>query len=141
MEPSSPEISERMSNVRNKDTAAEMAIRSELHGRGFRYRVNLRIPEVGRSRPDIAFTKQRVAVFVDGCFWHKCPDHATFPKSNEHWWAEKLDTNVRRDRSIDAALQDGGWTVVRIWEHEDPAEAVDKIVAAVNRSTRGAIRG
>ncbi len=137
MEPSSPDVSERMSRVRNKDTAAEMAIRRDLHSRGFRYRVNLRIPEAGRSRADIAFTKKRVVVFVDGCFWHKCPDHATFPKSNERWWADKLDTNVRRDRSIDSALERGGWTVLRIWEHEDPKEAVDMIAAAVNRSTRG----
>jgi DNA mismatch endonuclease (patch repair protein) len=141
MKPSSPEVSERMSKVRNKDTAAEMAIRSELHARGFRYRVNLRTPEAGRSRPDIAFTKQRIAVFVDGCFWHKCPDHATFPKSNEQWWSDKLDINVRRDRSIDSALTEIGWTVLRIWEHENPKEAVDKIVAAVNRSTRGATKG
>lgn len=141
MKPSSPEVSERMSKVRNKDTAAEMAIRRELHSRGYRYRVNLRIPEAGRSRPDIAFTKQRIAVFIDGCFWHKCPEHATFPKTNEQWWADKLDVNVQRDRSIDEGLTDAGWTVVRVWEHEEPREAGDKIAEAVNRSTRSDLEG
>jgi DNA mismatch endonuclease (patch repair protein) len=141
MRPSSPEVSERMSKVRNKDTAAEMAIRSELHRRGYRYRVNLSVPEAGRSRPDIAFTKRRIAVFVDGCFWHKCPEHATSPRSNEQWWATKLDVNVRRDRSIDRALREAGWTVLRVWEHERPSVAVDKIIAAVNRWTRDSVDG
>ena len=141
MTPSSPAVSDRMSRVRNKDTAAELAIRSELHRRGYRYRVNLRIPEAGQSRPDIAFTKHRIAVFVDGCFWHKCPQHATFPKANELWWAEKLDRNVRRDRSIDKSLIGAGWTVLRVWEHENPAEAVENIVMAVSRSTRGNLGG
>jgi DNA mismatch endonuclease (patch repair protein) len=138
MKPSSPEVSERMSRVRNRDTAAEMAVRRELHGRGYRYRVNLRIPELGRSRPDIAFTRQRVAVFVDGCFWHRCLEHATFPRSNKRWWADKLENNVQRDRAIDTALTTIGWTVVRIWEHEDPSQAADRVVTAVDRSTRGA---
>ena len=131
MVPSSPEVSERMSRVRNRDTAAEMALRRELHRRGLRYRVNFKIPGLGRTRPDIAFTRQKIAVFVDGCFWHRCPEHATFPKANAEWWAKKLDVNVRRDREIDDALREAGWTAVRVWEHEDPAEAADRIESLV----------
>lgn len=133
MIPSSPEVSERMSRVRNRDTSAEMALRRELHRRGLRYRVNMRIPDLGQTRPDITFTRRRVAVFVDGCFWHRCPIHATFPKTNEAWWAEKLEKNVRRDRAADQALRDTGWTVIRVWEHEDPAEAADRIELLVRR--------
>ena len=131
MVPSSPEVSERMSRVRNRDTAAEMALRRELHRRGLRYRVNLRIPGLGRTRPDIAFIRRKVAVFVDGCFWHRCPEHATFPKVNAVWWQEKLEANVRRDRETDEMLRDAGWIVVRIWEHEDPVEAADRIESLV----------
>jgi DNA mismatch endonuclease (patch repair protein) len=127
MTPSSPEVSERMSRVRNRDTDAEMALRRELHRRGLRYRVNVQIAGLGRTRPDIVFTKAKIVVFVDGCFWHRCPIHATFPKVNEQWWADKLEKNVLRDRATDRALQDVGWTVVRVWEHEDPVEAADKI--------------
>ena len=77
------------------------------------------------------FTRRRVAVFVDGCFWHRCPEHESFPKTNAEWWREKLDTNVRRDRAIDATLARAGWTVIRIWEHEDPLEAADRVEAVV----------
>jgi len=134
MIPSSPAVSERMSRVRNRDTAAEMALRRELHRRGLRYRVNFKIPGLGRTRPDIAFTRRKVAVFVDGCFWHRCPEHATFPKANAKWWEEKLDANVRRDREADEALRRAGWTVIRVWEHEDPGRAADRIERAVQQS-------
>lgn len=137
MKPSSPEVSRRMSQVRNKDTAAEMAVRRELHARGYRYRVNLRIPGGGRSRPDIAFTRHRIAVFIDGCFWHRCPEHATFPKSNAKWWADKLEANVIRDGDIDSDLTKAGWAVIRIWEHKATHDAVERIASAVDRSARG----
>jgi DNA mismatch endonuclease, patch repair protein len=127
MIPSSPEVSERMSRVRNRDTDAEMALRRELHRRGLRYRVNLRIPGLGRVRPDIVFTRRKLVVFIDGCFWHRCPIHATHPKTNADWWEQKLETNVRRDRKTDQVLVDAGWTVIRIWEHEDPVEAADRV--------------
>ena len=127
MTPSSAEVSERMSRVRNRDTSAEMAVRRELHRRGFRYRVNSRIPELGRTRPDIVFPREQIAIFVDGCFWHKCPEHATFPQSNAAWWAEKLKHNVQRDRKTDRNLVEKGWHVVRIWEHVPPKEAADQI--------------
>jgi DNA mismatch endonuclease (patch repair protein) len=134
MTPSSPEVSARMSRVRNRDTDAELALRRELHLRGIRYRVNHRIEGLGRTRPDIVFTKAKVAVFVDGCFWHRCPEHATFPKSNKAWWAEKLDVNVRRDREIDRLLAELGWQVVRVWEHEDPATAANRVQEILDSS-------
>jgi len=120
-----------MASVRNRDTAAERAIRAILHARGLRYRVNHRVPGAGRIRPDIAFTRARIAVFVDGCFWHRCPTHATFPKSNADWWAEKLEKNVRRDRRNDSVLESMGWKVIRVWEHERPEEAADRIQITV----------
>lgn len=131
MVPSSPAVSERMGQVRNTGTEAEMAVRRELHRRGLRYRVNPHIPEFGRTRPDIAFPRQRVAVFVDGCFWHRCPDHATFPKANAEWWEEKLQRNVERDNRTNRRLENLGWTVIRVWEHMNPLEAADRVEAAL----------
>ena len=93
--------------------------------------MDMPLPNLARTRPDIVFTRVRVAVFVDGCFWHRCPDHETFPKTNAEWWGEKLDKNVRRDRAIDEALTSAGWTVIRIWEHENPVEAADHVEKVV----------
>lgn len=118
-----------MSKVRIRDTAAELAIRRILHRKGLRYRVNLQFPDLGRARPDIAFTRVKLAVFVDGCFWHRCPEHATYPTSNSEWWLAKLEKNVARDRAIDQLMSEGGWTVMRIWEHEDPLAAANDIEA------------
>src|SRR5690606_9690758 len=87
-----------------------------------------------RTRPDIVFPRARVAVFVDGCFWHCCPEHATYPRSNARAWREKLRKNVLRDRETDRLLSDAGWVVVRVWEHEDPAEAADRIQQVVKLS-------
>lgn len=128
--------SARMSRVRRRHTTPELAIRRELHRRGLRYRVDLPLPQIGRTRPDIVFTRIQVAVFVDGCFWHRCPDHATFPKTNAEWWREKLDTNVRRDRAADDALSRAGWEVIRIWEHEDPVAAADRVERVVHAQYR-----
>lgn len=125
-----------MSRVRNRDTQPEMAIRRELHRRGLRYRVSYRIPGIGRVVPDIVFTRRKVAVFVDGCFWHRCPTHATFPKANEAWWAEKLEKNVCRDRANDERLTTAGWAVIRVWEHEEPRVAADRIEQAVTDRRR-----
>jgi DNA mismatch endonuclease (patch repair protein) len=120
-----------MKNTAQRDTPAELALRRELHRRGFRYRVDKSIPGVTRSRPDIVFVTERVAVFVDGCFWHSCPDHATVPKENGKWWIAKLSANVERDRRHDRELLDAGWNVLRIWEHEDPLEAAELVERAV----------
>jgi DNA mismatch endonuclease, patch repair protein len=110
-----------------------MALRRELHRRGLRFRVDHRIDIDGlrRRRVDIVFTRRRVAVFVDGCFWHACPQHATSPEANSAWWATKLAGNVTRDRDTDARLAAAGWTVVRVWEHESPADGADRVERAV----------
>lgn len=108
-----------------------MAIRSILHSRGFRYRVNHPLPGLPRRRADLTFTGHRVVVFVDGCFWHGCPQHRTLPKRNDVWWATKLRLNIERDRETDSYLKEAGWTVIRVWEHEQPVEAVERIERAL----------
>jgi len=114
------------------DTEPELAIRRELRRMGLRYRVDLALPLKGvRRRADIAFTARKVAVFVDGCYWHVCPIHATWPKASSDWWRTKLEANVRRDRDTDTRLTEAGWTVVRVWEHEEPAEAAARIAGVV----------
>ncbi|MGM7420847.1 very short patch repair endonuclease [Cellulosimicrobium sp. CpK407] len=128
--------SARMARVRNRDTAAEMAVRRELHRRGRRYVVQ-RAVLPGRRRADIVFTRAKVAVFIDGCFWHSCPQHATRPKANAAWWAEKLARNVARDRQTDSDLRSAGWRVVRVWEHEPAVIAADIIEAAVTEALAG----
>ena len=125
--------SARMSRQRRAHTAPELALRRELHRRGIRYFVD-RAPIRGqRRRADLVFPRRRVAVYVDGCFWHRCPVHATDPKNNADWWAEKLAGNVARDRATDAALVAAGWQVVRIWEHEDPVSAADRVQTVLDR--------
>lgn len=95
---------------------------------GYRYRVDFPLPGT-RRRADIAFPGKRVAIFVDGCFWHVCPDHITWPKTNAAWWRSKLEGNQRRDRETDRMLTEAGWTVVRLWEHDDPQLALDRMRA------------
>ena len=109
-----------MSNARRKDTAPELALRRELHALGLRYRVTYPIPGQRRRTIDVAFTRARVAVFVDGCFWHACPEHGNQPRSNSGWWLEKLAAIRARDEDTNEALQTLGWVVLRFWEHEDP---------------------
>jgi len=118
---------------RSSDTGPEVAVRSELHRRGLRFRKRLTIRLGGRrwTRPDVTFTRARVAVFVDGCFWHACPDHGTTPRVNAEYWGPKLARNVARDRDADDRLADLGWTVVRAWEHDDPVAIADRVTAAV----------
>jgi DNA mismatch endonuclease, patch repair protein len=128
---SSPEASARMRRVARRDTPAELRLRSELHGRGFRYRVDA-APLAGlRRRADLVFRGPRVAVFVDGCFWHGCPRHMTWPTANAEWWRAKIERNRARDRDTDRRLEDTGWTVVRVWEHEDPRKAADRVADAL----------
>lgn len=130
---SSKEVSRRMKQTGRRDTEPELALRSELHRRGLRYRVDHRPEADLRTRADLVFKGPRVAVFVDGCFWHACPQHATQPASNADWWREKLEANAARDQRVTQALEDRGWHVIRIWEHEDPDEAADKVEDAVLR--------
>lgn len=130
--PASASVRARMREQRRRDTAPELALRRELHRRGRRYRVD-RAPLPGlRRRADLVFPTARVAVFVDGCFWHCCPVHGTRPKNNAGWWAAKLDTNVARDRDTDTRLADAGWRVVRVWEHEDAVTAADTVDRALD---------
>ncbi|WP_370950137.1 very short patch repair endonuclease [Amycolatopsis sp. cg5] len=108
------------------DTKPEVALRKELHRLGYRYRKDLRLvlDDGVRVRPDIVFTARKVAVFVDGCFWHVCPEHGREPTSNEWYWTPKLRRNVERDHLVTSALQQAGWRVVRVWEHEPLMAAV-----------------
>lgn len=125
-----------MQGTRRRDTAAEVAVRRLLHVRGLRYRIDRRVlPDLPR-RADLVFVTARVAVFVDGCFWHSCPRHRTIPKANRTWWLEKLARNRRRDRETDRRLRDAGWRVERVWEHEEPATAAARIAKAVRARLR-----
>ncbi|WP_405001189.1 very short patch repair endonuclease [Isoptericola haloaureus] len=128
---SSSQVSLRMSRAKRKDTAPEVALRRLLHARGLRYRVAWPVPGQRRRTIDIAFTRARVAVFVDGCFWHGCPDHGTEPSANSEWWASKLAANRTRDLDTNAVLDAAGWAVIRVWEHESPREAADRVAATV----------
>lgn len=120
--------SARLSKQRRRDTKPEVALRRELHRRGLRYFVD-RAPLKGmRRRADLVFPRRKLAVYVDGCFWHSCPVHATKPRNNAQWWADKLAANVARDRDTDTRLIEEGWRVVRIWEHEDPVVAAQRVV-------------
>lgn len=123
--------SARMAKQRRADTAPEMALRRELHRRGARFFVDRApLPKL-RRRADIVFPRRKVAVFVDGCFWHSCPVHATSPKNNAEFWTVKLARNVARDRDTDARLAAAGWTVVRVWEHEAAESAADLVLSAL----------
>lgn len=114
-----------------RDTKPELLLRSELHRRGLRFRVDRKVLPGLRTRPDIVFGPAKVAVFVDGCFWHSCPQHSTVPKNNREWWKVKLEANVARDRRADTALEAEGWEVLRFWEHGGVGVAADQIEAAV----------
>lgn len=120
---SSAAVSRRMSTARRRDTAPEVALRRALHRRGLRYRVAWPVPGQRRRTIDVAFTRARLAVFVDGCFWHGCPLHGTAPRANASWWSEKIGGNQRRDRDTDRALARLGWSVLRLWEHDVLADA------------------
>lgn len=118
-----------MSRQATRDTQPEIELRRALHARGLRYRVHVKPVPGLRRTVDILFPRRRLAVFVDGCFWHRCPEHATYPKTNADWWSEKLARNAQRDADTDQRLAEAGWTVVRVWEHELPADAADRIEA------------
>jgi DNA mismatch endonuclease, patch repair protein len=138
--PTSKAASAVMRGNKKVDTRPELAVRRRLHALGLRYRVNhlLTLPEL-KVRPDVVFLRVRVAVFVDGCFWHGCPAHGTKPRSNATYWYSKILRNQERDQRIDAVLRANGWQVIRAWEHEDP-NAVSKMIAyavEAKRSARG----
>ena|ERR1035437_10943544 len=104
-----------MSRIRGSNTKPEIALRKRLWKKGYRYRLKNRdIP----GNPDISFRTMKIAVFVDGCFWHKCPDHFVQPENNRSFWLEKILSNVKRDTKVNRILSDQGWTVLRFWEHD-----------------------
>lgn len=121
---------------RSRDTKPEMAVRRLLHAHGLRYRVDARpLPDL-RRRADIVFTRLKIAVFIDGCFWHGCPEHSTTtPKSHPDYWQEKIARNRERDAETNRALADAGWVVLRYWEHEEAQEVAEAIETTV-KSTR-----
>lgn len=127
---SSPDALRRMKSQRQRDTASEVALRSLLHRRGLRFRVHYPLPNL-RRRADIAFPRLRIAVFVDGCFWHGCPEHGTWPKQNADWWREKIEANRQRDTDTDTRLEEQDWSVIRVWEHESAESAAPSIEDAV----------
>lgn len=131
-----------MSRIRRRDTKPEWQLRRALHARGWRYFVDRPVPGVSRCRPDLLFPRLRVAVFVDGCFWHFCPPHTHLPRANATYWHAKLLANRQRDARHDAELTRAGWLVIRVWEHEPVEVALATVegvlVAAAAAATREA---
>ena len=128
---SSSQASRRMASVRQKGTVAEVSLRREMFRIGLRYRVYYEVLKKPRRVADVAFPGRKVAVFVDGCFWHGCPEHATWPKQNAEFWREKIEANQRRDADTNDRLRSIGWTVLRFWSHEPPTAAARIIARAV----------
>jgi DNA mismatch endonuclease, patch repair protein len=122
---------------RGRDTGPELAVRRRVHARGLRYRVDHPLPFDRRRRADIAFTRAKVAVFIDGCFWHGCPDHGTTPRTNSRFWSEKIARNRVRDAQTTERLFAAGWTVLRFWEHEDPERCAELVAGAVDGRLSG----
>lgn len=121
-----------MRRNRRRDTKPERTLRSLLHAKGLRFRKDHPVRVAGLLvRPDVVFSRQRIAIFLDGCYWHACPKHGTKPRHNSEYWTEKLERNVARDQAVNRALSASGWTVIRVWEHEDPAKVAETIAAAV----------
>ncbi|WP_223202693.1 very short patch repair endonuclease [Propioniciclava sp. MC1595] len=116
-----------MESQRRKDTSPELALRKALFIRGLRYRIHWPVPGRPRRTIDVAFPKARVAVFVDGCFWHGCPIHSVAPKNNGQWWERKLAANAARDEETNQSLAAAGWQVLRAWEHEDPTDVAVRV--------------
>lgn len=128
---SSEAVSRRMSTLKRKDNEVELSVRRLLHAAGFRYRVHYPVPGMPRRTIDIAFPRAKVAVFIDGCFWHGCPEHGTKPGSNSEWWSTKLTTNAMRDEDTSRWLGARGWLVLRAWEHQCPEVVVTRVLGAL----------
>ncbi|MFD7579284.1 very short patch repair endonuclease [Kitasatospora sp. NPDC059817] len=134
---SSPGTRRSMRSNKGRDTAPERRLRSLLHAEGLRYRVSARpLPDLRRTA-DLVFPKTKIAVFVDGCFWHGCPDHGTRPSANSSFWEKKLNRTRERDTETNEALKAAGWTVIRIWEHVPPDAAAEAVRAAIDARTSG----
>ncbi|WP_433471434.1 very short patch repair endonuclease [Saccharomonospora azurea] len=128
-----PQTRRRMSRQRSRDTGTEISLRKALHAQGHRFRVHRRPVKGLRREADIVFGPARVAVFVDGCFWHGCPEHATWPKNNAAFWRAKIEANQRRDADTDRQLTEAGWLSIRVWEHEDTESAATRISEHVRK--------
>ena len=129
----SPAVRNVMRGNRKRDTCPELAVRRAAHRRGLRYRVAIRpLPELARTA-DLVFRGAKVAVFVDGCFWHGCPEHYVPPRSNPTYWIPKIERNQTRDHATNEVLRAAGWSVIRFWEHDDPERAAGAIAEAVER--------
>jgi DNA mismatch endonuclease, patch repair protein len=124
-----------MSRQRTHNTGPELSLRSELHRRGLRFRIHARPLSSVRREADIVFPGARIAVFVDGCFWHGCPEHRTHPRRNASFWFDKIEMNRLRDVETDTLLTSAGWVSLRVWEHEGVTEAADRIEAAVRNDS------
>ena len=132
--PSSSDASRRMAKVRQTGTDAELALRREMYRIGLRYRVGYEVLKQPRRVADVAFPGRKIAVFVDGCFWNGCPEHATWPKRNANFWRQKIEANRRRDADTNARLQANGWTALRFWSHESPVEAAETVARVVAKA-------
>jgi DNA mismatch endonuclease (patch repair protein) len=136
--PTSPAATAVMKGNRRRDTKAELRLRSAIHRRGLRFRKDFPIwLDQLTVRPDLVFPRRQVAVFVDGCFWHGCPQHGNVPTANRQYWAQKLQRNRNRDGRVDQALMAAGWKIVRVWEHEEIHTALERVMRVLE--TRGAI--
>lgn len=133
--PAAP-VSARFAGLARSGTKPEMALRRALFAAGLRFRVQTKVPGNSRRTVDIAFSRARLAVFVDGCFWHGCPEHFPPPRTNAAWWRWKIEANKSRDADTDRLLRDAGWTVVRVWEHESVGSAVARVVDLWRRGVR-----
>ena len=126
-----------MRGNRSRDTKPELAVRRLLHAEGLRYRVNTRpLPELRRTA-DIVFRAKRIAVFIDGCYWHGCPEHYVASKSNRGYWKAKIEANVARDAETNDVLSEAGWTVLRYWSHDHPAKTAGSISKSVRSASHG----
>src|SRR5689334_2931854 len=128
-----------MQATAQRDTPGELVLRAAVHRAGLRFRVDWRLPGL-RRRADLAFTASRVAVFVDGCFWHGCPTHGTWPKANAAWWREKIEGNRRRDHDTDRGLKRAGWVVLRFWEHDDATIAAQAVASTLRLRVKRTLR-
>lgn len=120
-----------MSTQKRAGTGLEIALRRALFAAGYRYRVDYPVPGMPRRSIDIAFTRRKVAVFVDGCFWHRCPEHYVAVKNNSSWWEAKLQRNVERDHETTEWLDQQGWRVIRVWEHESAQDALSRLTGVL----------
>lgn len=131
--PINPAVAARFARTRGRDTKPELLVRRELHRRGYRYRVNLAPVPGLRRTADIVFPRKHLAVFIDGCFWHGCPEHYVEPKTRTEFWSSKIAGNMARDIHTTAQLEAAGWSVLRFWEHEQPHIVASEVIAALER--------